>query len=684
MDVPKPEYVTSEARAKYWRDHYLESAMREGGLGLDTETTGLVRRKDRVVVWSLADSETRVCIEASLIPIFKEPLLENPLVNFDLTNAAFDAHMLANSGADIVKAGEWRCTIVQDWLKNENRQGSHGLKECTRDYLGRTPPEFKDVFLQAPRKVKDKATGIVTELTMGIIIRNHINDPKTQFNAIDYASLDAYNTNRLRVRLDELLDEIIIYDDPAYGRRSLKNHFYAIEVPTSKILYKMERAGIRIDHLYLSQLRDPMGTRLADIEEKFNREVGEEINLNSTVALHKLFFEILGRQPIKFTKGGKSGVKKPSIDEEALKRWDEEFGDPWAALLLEYRGISKTKSTYVDGLLNWIDPELNNYRIRTSIKHGSVVTGRLATTEPNLLAIPRPQNDEFKIRQAFTADAARGKTLIVADYAQLEMRLMAHFSQDPTMIDAILNGVDLHCLSVSKMYNIKYEDVIAAVKAEKAEKKAKEKGLPFTPLTALQEQYLVYRQGAKAIGFGIIYGIGGGRLAIGLNKDAKPDENGNIRELTPDDGNDLIRMWLSVFPGVEYFINQTKKYVASEGEVQTILGRRRRFGNLAALSRGDKARAERQAVNSIIQGTAADVAKCAMIRVDEDEELNRLGNSLLLQIHDELINESDLATVELAKARVKHCMENPFGDGIALRVPLTVEVGHGPHWAAAK
>lgn len=665
MSIPPPHYVGSPDEARYWIDYFLSSYKAAGGLGVDSETTGLHRTKDRIVYWSLSDGVKRIAVHADLLHLFKEPILENPDIDLDLTNVRFDAHMFANMGIYLVKAGDWRCTVIQSWLYNENNQGRHGLKECVKDHLGRVSPTFEQTFGKVPPKKVDKVTGKQISKTMADLIRESIAEPGSVkfFSAVDYASLDAYNSTHLRRHFDNLLAQIPV------GWGSLRDYYYAIEVPFSKVLWKMERRGIGVDVGELQNKKGPMEADMNSIESEFNQACGRMINLRSVNEIRHFFFDILKKTPTKFTSGGVSGNKQPSTDAEVLEEWSGQ-GDPWARKLLNHRKIAKIYGTYVTGLMEHVDYPYD-YRIRTTLNHTGTVTGRLSSSEPNLQNIPRPGEDKFKIRESFIPGP--GKILLVADYAQLEMRLMAHFSGDEKMIDAILKGVDLHCLTVSEMEGIPYDEVVAAVKAEKKHKK----GELGRGLLEREVDLLLKRQNAKATGFGIIYGIGGPLLAANLTADTG-------RLVTEQEGWVLIEKWLNVFPGVRRYIEYTKHELARVGQVQTILGRWRRFGDVRGMSRRDASQAERQGVNSVIQGTAADVAKSAMLLCENDEELLALDIEMLLQIHDELIFECPYDDVTIAKAmvRIKTLMEHPFNS--PLRVPLPVEIGSGDSWATAK
>lgn len=665
MSIPPPNYVDNAEEAHRWMMYFLQSHKQSGGLGLDSETTGLDRNRDIVIYWSISDDNNRLALPAKFIKMFKEPILENPEIDFDLTRAKFDAHMFANSGADISKARSLRDTTVMSWLINENNQGRHGLKECVTDHFGRTTPTFEQTFGKVPPKKIDKVTGRNIAKTMDQLIHEALSDRNSEkfYAAIDYASLDAYNSHHLRKHFDVLLEQ----ENTGWG--TLKDYFYAIAVPYTKLLYKMERKGMAIDVGFLRDLRGPMEADMLAIESDIAQEAGRTINTRSVNDMRWFFFDHLKKQPTKMTKGGTSGVKNASTDAEVLEDWAGE-GDPWALKMLKHRGISKIHGTYVKGLDNHVNWPAD-YRLHTSLNQTGTVTGRLSSSEPNLQNIPRPGEDKFKIREAFIPDS--GKILIVADYAQLEMRLMAHFSGDMKMIEAIKNNVDLHCLTVSEMEGIPYDDVIAAVKADKDIKKGK----LARELTPREEGLLLKRQNNKATGFGIIYGIGGPRLAAQLTR-----ETGKL--ISEEEGWMLIKKWLAVFPGVDRYIEYTKKELAHIGYVRTILGRLRRFGDLRGMSRRDSSQAERQSVNSVIQGTAADVVTSAMLSCDADEELISLGVDMLMQIHDELIFEVDdkPEIITRAKSRIITLMEHPFDQPLA--VPLPVEAGTGYSWATAK
>jgi DNA polymerase-1 len=653
--IPPAEWVETEQQLGE-ACNYLFNSGKENGLAYDTETTGLNICRDYPLMLSFSDGRRRFAMMADWLhhPWVKDGLLQNEEIIKIGTNLKFDMHMTANAGVEL--KGEVQDTLVMSWLHNENRFG-HGLKDTAKDYCGIRMLDFKEVFPM--RKATKKTPGE----TAGEAIRRVLSGPEEgRKKAIEYSGLDAYASHRVRSYLKDRLQ-----DEPIRNEWSLWDHFTSWESTFTRVLWNMERRGFSICTGHLRTQKSPMERAMLEVEGQIAQMAGWLVNINSVPQLRRLFFEQLGYEPIKMTDGGTTGNKQPSTDEEVLSTFAER-GCAFSKLILEHRKIAKIYGTYIEGLLGWVDPEL---RIHTTLKQGGTVTGRLSSSEPNLQNIPRPKTDKFKIRDAFVASL--GKRLVVADYDQLEMKLMAHFSGDEQMCKAINEGMDLHCYTVSLMFGIPYEDVFAA-------KKAKEP----TP----EQEYLVgLRQIAKAIGFGLIYGIGALKLAGQLGDELK-------RVVTKEEAQGHINRYFQIFSGVKRFIQSTHAYCHDTEFVQTLLGRKRRLPQINAKggnsadedAKGIVAEARRQSVNSIIQGTASDVAKGAMIRAEFDQILRDLGAILLLQIHDELIFEVDDDPEKIAavKKRVKEIMEAPFGDGFKLNVPLTTEAHDGYTWTESK
>jgi DNA polymerase-1 len=651
--IPTAEWLETEEQIVSAADYLLESG-RVNGLAYDTETTGLLNFKDIPLMFSLSDGIRRFAAMADpwlFHPGIKDRLLGNPEITKIGTNIKFDMHMSANVGVHLV--GPIEDTLVMSWLHNENRFG-HGLKDTARDYCGLKMLEFKEVFPM--RKGTAKLRGETPGEAIMRVMADYTNGGREK--AIEYAGLDAYATHRVRSYLmNQLMNEAI---RPGW---SLWDHFKQWECDFTRLLWNCERRGMTICTGHLKGKAGPMQRAMEETTGKIAELAGWKVNLASPKQLQKLFFEQLKYQPISYTDS-----KQPSTDADVLGEF-EKRGCPFAKLILQHRKIAKIYGTYVEGLLGWVD---SNLRVHTTLKQGGAVTGRLSSTEPNLQNIPRPGTDDYKIREAFTCPP--GKTLVVADYDQLEMKLMAHFSQDPKMVDAIQSGKDLHCYTVELMFGEKYEEVLAA-------KKAKDKATPQ------QELLVLKRQSAKAVGFGLIYGIGPQKLAGQLTEELK-------REVSKEEAQQDIRKYFNAFPGVERFIKETHASCHQTEYVQTLLGRKRRLPQINAKGGGNNdpdgkglvAEARRQSVNSIIQGTASDVAKAAMLRAEHDPLLRSLGAMLLMQIHDELIFEVDdiPEVIKQVEDRVKVIMEHPFGDDFNLSVPLTTEAHHAYTWMDAK
>lgn len=651
--IPDAEWVDNEQQLASVCQ-YLHNSGKQNGLAYDTETTGLSVWSDVPLMISFSDGIRRVAMMADWLhhPWVKEGLLQNKEITKIMTNAKFDMHMSANGGVEL--KGPIHDTLTKSWLHNENRFG-HGLKDTAKDYCDIKMIDFKEIF---PMR---RGTARVPGETAGEAIRRVLADPSGRAKAIEYSGLDAYASHRVSTYLDEKLR-----DESIGTNWTLYDHFRTWEAPFTQTLWNMERRGFTICTGHLRTQKGPMERDMLDIEGEIAKMAGWVVNINSTQQLRRLFFEQLGYQALKMTDGGKTGNKQPSTDEEVLQHFVDN-GCPFSKLIMEHRKISKIYGTYIEGLLGWVD---NDLRIHTTLKQGGTVTGRLSSSEPNLQNIPRLKTDKFKIREAFTA--AVMKRLVVADYDQLEMKLMAHFSGDPRMVEAIASGKDLHCVTVALMFGENYDEVYAAKKAKNP--------------TPEQEILLMKRQSAKAVGFGLIYGIGPGKLSGQLTEELK-------RLVSKEEAANDIKRYFAAFPGVDGFIRATHQACHRTEFVQTLLGRKRRLPQINARggtgsdedAKGTAAEARRQSVNSIIQGTASDVAKAAMLVAENDPVMQSVGAKLLMQIHDELIWEVDdhPEAIAIVKRRAKEIMEDPF-QGFKLNVPLTTEAHDGYTWAESK
>jgi DNA polymerase-1 len=657
--IPPCEWIDTEAKAIEAGAYLVNTERKE--VAFDTETTGLHYTRDFPLMFSLSDGVRRF---AGLWGDIGEHqgfgnhyaiadwLLRNPEVLIIGTNIKFDMHMSANRG--VILQGPLQCTLVLDWLYDENRW-NHDLKNTAREHCGIKMRDFKEVF---PMR---KATKNRPKDTAGEAIMRKLSTPEGFAEAREYAGLDAYASFKVR---DFLVARLV--EDFIRPRYSYWQYYQDWEMDFTRVLWNMERRGFLLATGHLRSQLGPMTEEIEGLKQKLAQHVGHPVNPNSNPQLQRLFYEELGRTPTKYTKGGKSGVKKPSTDAEVLEAWKDE-GCTVSKMILDCRSMVKSRGTYVEGPLELVD---DNLRIHTQLKQHGTVTGRLASKEPNLMNLPRVASDKYRIREAFVSPP--GKILFVSDYEQLEMRIMAHFSQDARMLGAIRDGLDLHCFTVSLMYGVDYDEIIEAKKAKKA-------GLP---LTDRQKTLMDWRQAAKAVGFGLIYGIGPVTLSLNLSSDIG-------RTVTLQEAQKMIRKYFDIFQGVQAFIKATHRNCKRTEFVRTLIGRKRRLPMINSKGgdseKGIAAMAKRQAVNSIIQGSAADIAKAAMIRCEFDQELRTLEAELLLQIHDELIFElpENIDTMNLVQKRVGTIMEEPF-PGYPLSVPIPTEGNFGYTWADAK
>jgi DNA polymerase-1 len=400
-----------------------------------------------------------------------------------------------------------------------------------------------------------------------------------------------------------------------------------IEIPLVGVLMEMESRGIKVDPEGLRVLSRQFGTELTAIEAQIYQEAGTEFNINSTPQLRHILFEKLLLPVIKKTKTG------ASTDADVLEQLGE-MGFAVPRLLLEYRELSKLKSTYVDALPLSVNPETG--RIHTRFNQTGAATGRLSSSDPNLQNIPiRTPRGEL-IRRCFVA--AEGRSYVVADYSQIELRLLAHLSEDPAFIGAFERGGDVHRETAAIIFDVPVDEVTPEMRAR-----------------------------AKTINFATIYGQGPFALSRQLS-------------ITQDQAKDFIRKYFERFSGVRRFLDSAIEKARTRGYAETIEGRRRYISELKDPNYNIRSFGERTAMNSPLQGSAADLIKIAMIGVDHAMKAGGVTGGMVLQIHDELIVETDIGDVEAASDIVRAQMEG----AAKLRVPLVVDIGVGPNWLDAK
>ncbi len=446
-------------------------------------------------------------------------------------------------------------------------------------------------------------------------------------------SLDAMVERRLDFRIGPRPDERALFIHelnerlrPEIDRRNLRGLFEQIDLPMAGVLARMESTGIRVDATELSRLSTLMETEIARLTSEIWSLAGREFNIASPQQLGRVLFEEMGLPaPVKYGKG-----KTISTAADVLESLAADY--PVVGKVLEFRQLTKLKGTYVDALPSLIDPATG--RLHTSFNLTGAATGRLSSSNPNLQNIPIKTELGREIRAAFVP--REGWDLIVADYSQIELRLLAHMSEDPVLLDAFRNGEDIHTRTAAEVM-----------------------GVP--PMLVTKEA----RNNAKAVNFGIVYGISSFGLAANLGIGRKEAEN-------------YIRAYFERYAGVKRFIDATIAATRQSGIARTLHGRERPIPDMNSRNPNARGFAERTAVNSPIQGTAADLIKVAMVRIDR--ALQGMQTRLLLQVHDELVLEAPPEEIERAKQLVKNEMESV----LEIRVPLVAEAGNGKNWRDAK
>jgi DNA polymerase-1 len=388
----------------------------------------------------------------------------------------------------------------------------------------------------------------------------------------------------------------------------------------------MERQGIRVDLFSLAQQSEEIAQRLNELEQEAYSLAGEEFNLGSPAQLQKIFYEKLNYPVISKTKGGQPSTAEPVLQELALEY-------PLPKLLLEYRTLSKLKSTYTDKLPQDVNPHTG--RIHSTFQQAVAATGRLSSTDPNLQNIPIRTEEGRRIRKAFIAD--EGKVLMAADYSQVELRIMAHLSADEGLLLAFQQGLDVHQATAAEIFGAELDQVT-------------------------KDQ----RRSAKAINFGLIYGMS----AFGLAKQLGIGRH---------EAQEYVERYFHRYPGVRDYMENTRQVANEQGYVETLFGRRLYLPDINASNGMLRKAAERTAINAPMQGTAADIIKRAMVDIQHWLEIAGLDARLLLQVHDELVFEVSESDLNLLSEGVAFRMAS----AAALEVPLIVDIGSGANWDEA-
>ena len=588
-------------------DKWIKKVAKAKTVAVDTETTGLNYMDAKLVGVSLSTKPG----EAAYIPFghAKEegikqlsektvveklkPFLEDKKKKIIGQNLKFDRNILAQHG---IKLGPIKHdTMLMSYILDASAT-RHNLDALAKLYLNYKTTTFEEV---AGKGVKQITFDQVPLKLAG-----------------NYASEDADITLRLYEKLNPLLNK----------KTSLKKLAEDIEIPLIEVLSDMEQSGTLVNSKVLQAQSKDLGKRLIKLEEKAYEIAGEEFNLGSTKQLREIFFVKLEYPIIKKTPGG-----QPSTDENVLQQLADDYELP--KVLLEHRTLSKLKSTYTDKLPLQISE--NSGRVHTSFHQAITTTGRLSSSDPNLQNIPIRTEDGRRIRQAF--EAAKSNELISADYSQIELRIMAHLSEDKGLLKAFNNNEDIHSLTASEVFSVDQNAVTSDM-----------------------------RRNAKAINFGLIYGIS----AFGLGK-----QLGINRNLAAE----YMAMYFTKYPGVKDYMESTKQSARDLGYIETLFGRRLYLRDINAGNGIRRQAAERAAINAPVQGTAADIMKIAMINMHQGLKKAKLEAKMTLQVHDELIIESPTDETK----EVVDLLKKSMSEAATLKVPLEVDVGIGNNWDQA-
>ncbi len=596
------ETVLDEKRLDWW----LERARAAELVAIDTETTSLDPMRAELVGLSLSIEPFEACyvplahhyagvpaqLDRALVLDRLRPWLEDGQAAKVGQNLKYDAHVLAN--CDIHLAGIAHDTLLESYVLEAHR--SHDLDSLADRHLGRRTIRYTDVAGKGVKQIS------FTEVDL---------DTATRYAAEDAdIALHLHRTMYPQIAADAHLE--YIYRD--------------IELPVSRVLQTMERTGVLIDAEALARQSEELGQRMRELEASAVELAGAPFNPGSPKQLGQVLFEQLGLPVLKRTAGG-----APSTSEDVLERLAPDY--PLPRIVLDWRSLAKLKGTYTDKLPKMIDPRSG--RVHTRFSQAVAVTGRLASSDPNLQNIPVRTAEGRRIREAFIAPP--GAKIVSADYSQIELRIMAHISRDENLLRAFEQGLDVHRATAAEVFGVDPADV-----------------------SFEQRRY------AKVINFGLIYGMSAWGLAANLGIERSAAKT-------------WIDRYFDRYPGVARYMEETRERAHRDGYVETALGRRLWIAEINSPNGPRRAGAERAAINAPMQGTAADLVKLAMIRVQEWIVQERLRARLILQVHDELVLEVPDEEIDLVREHVPRWMS-----GVAtLAVPLEVECGVGANWEQA-
>ncbi|MDF2866716.1 MAG: polymerase [Gammaproteobacteria bacterium] len=602
---PATHYQTIVDKENFER--WLARLTKAEFFAFDTETTSLDYMAAEIVGVSFAiqpneaayvpfghdylDAPTQLSKDYVLSQL--KPLLENPDLKKLGHNLKYDLEVLANHGIHL--RGITYDSMLESYILNSTAN-RHDMDSLALKYLGYKTTTFEEIAGKGAKQLTFNQIPLET--------------------AGHYAAEDADITLQLHQKLWPS-----VASEPG-----LRGVFEVIEMPMITVLSQLERTGVLINAELLTQQSQELAKRLLELEEETYALAGRMFNLGSPKQLQEILYGNLGLPILEKTPTGQPSTAENVLQELALSY-------PLPKLILEYRSLSKLKSTYTDKLPKQINPKTG--RVHTSYNQAVVATGRLSSTDPNLQNIPVRTEEGRRIRQAFVAPA--GYKIVAADYSQIELRIMAHLSQDQGLLTAFAQNLDIHSATAAEIFNI-----------------------PLEQVSALQ------RRSAKAINFGLIYGMS----AFGLAKQLGIGRN---------EAQFYIDRYFARYPGVKQYMEDTRAKAKEIGYVETLFGRRLYVPDINARNLQRQRAAERIAINAPMQGTAADIIKLAMIRTATRIIKPAIDGRMIMQVHDELVFEIAESDLDKAIVMIKQCMM----EAAQLRVPLIVDVGIGDNWDEA-
>ena len=588
-------------------DAWVQRAEAADLIAFDTETDALDAMRANLVGISLAVEPGRAAyipvghtypgapaqLGAEQVLAALRPVLQNPSKKKLGQHGKYDLHVLRRHGVNL--QGYHDDTMLESFVLNSTAT-RHDMDSLAMRYLGYTTIKFEEVAGKGAKQISFSQVGLD--------------------EACRYAAEDADVTLRLHHALQPQLQ----------ATPSLDSVYRDIEMPLVPVLTRIEANGVHIDMAELRRQSQDLGSRMLAAQQKATELAGRTFNLDSPKQLQAVLFDELQLPALVKTPKG-----QPSTNEEALEAIAEQHELP--RVILEYRGLAKLRSTYTDKLPEMVNPDTG--RVHTSYHQSGAATGRLSSSDPNLQNIPIRTDDGRRIRRAFVAPP--GRKILACDYSQIELRIMAHLSEDPGLVRAFEQGVDVHRATAAEVFG-----------------------------RALDEVTPNERRAAKAINFGLMYGMSAFGLARNLGIDRGQAQ-------------DYVALYFSRYPGVRDFMERMRQQARDQGYVETLEGRRLYLNDIHARNQGLRAGAERAAINAPMQGTAADIIKRAMVRVDGWLQGQGDQARMIMQVHDELVFETEGEFLDTLRLKVVELMSS----SAQLRVPLVVDAGVGDNWDEA-